>query len=356
MGIISRTRLVVLAFALALPVAYAASSIGAVTEALKRPAVEVKQPRRAVLIGAAQAGKRLVVVGERGLVLLSDDDGENWLQSSTPVSVTLTGVRFADANNGVAIGHAGVVMVTRDAGKTWSLTLDGRRAAELAVEAATALPDENEDKAALLADAERLVADGPDKPFLDVLVDGQRVIVVGAYGLAFVSEDAGKTWASWMTKLDNPRGMYLYAIRKRGDTLLLAGEQGLLLRSDDNGATFRSLESPYVGSWFTAEFAGDRDIVLAGLRGNVWRSVDDGTNWTQVEGANGASLASSTTLPDGGLLFGSQAGQLLKLDAGRLVTLNPQPLPPINGVHATPKGVIALTVQGVVPVGNGDAN
>lgn len=346
-----RRRLCVLA--LALPVAYAAGSADMVTEALKRPAVEARQPQRAVLIGAAQAGDRIVAVGERGLVLLSDDNGASWKQSPTPVSVTLTGIRFSDAHNGVAIGHAGVVLVTNDAGATWAVALDGRRAAELAVQAANAIPDEDENKAALVADAERLVADGPDKPFLDVLVEDQRIVVVGAYGLAFASVDGGRTWASWMPRLDNPRGMYLYAIRKRGDTLIIAGEQGLLLRSADDGTTFEALASPYEGSWFTAEFGHDAEIVLAGLRGNVFRSPDDGANWQRVEGANGASVSSSVRLADGSLLFGSQSGRLLRLAGDGLVALNENPLPPISGLHDAGGRMFALSVQGVIPVDMG---
>lgn len=348
--ILTHTRRRVLALALVMPVAYAAGMTDVVVEALKRPAIETKQPQRAMLIGAAQAGKRIVAVGERGLALVSEDKGTSWKQSSTPVSVTLTGVRFADENNGVAIGHAGVVLVTNDAGATWTLVLDGRRAAELAVEATNSLPDGNVNKATFVADAERLVTDGPDKPFLDVLVDGKRIVVVGAYGLAFASEDGGKNWVSWMPRLDNPRGMYLYAIRKRGDTLILAGEQGFLLRSNDNGATFEALPSPYEGSWFTAEFGGNDEILLAGLRGNVFRSADDGASWQAVEGANGASVASSAKLVDGSLVFGSQSGQLLKLDGNKLVALNEHALPPINGVYAADGNVLALTVQGIFPV------
>jgi photosystem II stability/assembly factor-like uncharacterized protein len=46
-------------------------------------------------LSVTRAGKRLVSVGERGLVLLSDDDGRSWRQArQVPVSVALTQVRF----------------------------------------------------------------------------------------------------------------------------------------------------------------------------------------------------------------------------------------------------------------------
>ena len=75
---------------------------------------------RSMMLAVARAGDRLVTVGERGRVLLSDDSGKTWRQAeSVPVSVTLTAVTFADARSGWATGHAGVVLHTVDAGNTY---------------------------------------------------------------------------------------------------------------------------------------------------------------------------------------------------------------------------------------------
>ena len=81
---------------------------------------------------------RIVAVGERGLVILSDDRGASWRQVPSPVSVTLTMVRFADEQHGVAVGHGGTVLTTDDAGTTWRLPSD----TELAFAAGSLFPDE----------------------------------------------------------------------------------------------------------------------------------------------------------------------------------------------------------------------
>jgi len=52
--------------------------------ALDRPAERARAPERAVLLSAAAADARWVVVGERGLVLRSDDSGKTWQQSPAP--------------------------------------------------------------------------------------------------------------------------------------------------------------------------------------------------------------------------------------------------------------------------------
>jgi photosystem II stability/assembly factor-like uncharacterized protein len=335
-----------LAVALAATLTVARSDLARaqVLDALRRPALTVNASQRAVLLAAAQAGPRLVAVGERGIVALSDDRGASWRQAPSPVSVTLTMVRFADGHNGVAVGHGGTVLTTSDAGTSWRLRLDGRRLASLAKAAATT--------PAAQQDAERLLADGPDKPFLDVLQwDAKRLLVVGAYGLAFYSADGGERWAPWMDRLPNPKALHWYVARRAGNTLLLAGEQGLLARSDDDGRTFQTMTSPYQGSWFAGELRADGQAVLAGLRGNVWRSTDGGVQWAQLASPLPSTITAMAVAPDGGLLLASQAGVLLRLQGDALVPLKAPPVPMPSALLALQGGpLLTLGVAGVVPV------
>lgn len=316
----------------------------ATTAARLRPAVMARGAAQSVLLGAATAGKRIVAVGERGIILLSDDAGNSWRQAAVPVSVTLTAVRFADASNGVAVGHAGVILVSGDGGASWQSVMDGQRIAALALAAARAGSD-----AAAVRDAERLVADGADKPLLDVcLLGGGRMLAVGAYGLAFASADGGRTWSSWMERIDNPKGLHLNTVRRRGDTLLIGGERGLALLSTDGGRTFKRLPVPYQGSFFSAELTADGALVLAGLRGNVWRSADAGANWRQLASPMPVTITASAARADGALLFANQAGVLLTARQDALVPLAGAPLAPLNGVLALDDGkLLALSARGV---------
>ena len=315
-----------------------------VGEALQRPAVAVKAPQRAVLLAAAEAGTRIVAVGERGIVALSNDRGASWHQAPSPVSVTFTMVRFADEKNGVAVGHGGTVLTTEDAGTTWRVRLDGRRLATLA-KAAASTPE-------ALRDAERLIADGPDKPFLDVLQwDAKRMLAVGAYGLAFYSADGGESWTSWMDRLPNPKALHWYVARRAGNSLLLAGEQGLLARSDDGGQTFQAMSTPYKGSWFSGELQADGKIVLGGLRGNVWRSTDGGAQWSQIVSPVPAAITAMAVAADGDLLLASQAGMVLRLQGDTLVPLKAQPVPMPSALLPLQDGsLLSLGVAGVVSV------
>jgi len=312
--------------------------------ALDRPALAVHAPSHAVLLGAALAGDRWVAVGERGLAIVSDNRGQAWRQARVPVSVTLTAVAFAGSQHGYATGHGGTVLGTSDGGQTWTRLLDGRAIASMMQEAATRSGDAAQRKA-----AERMVADGPDKPLLDLVVtSAAEAFVIGAYGMALATSDGGKTWSLASGLLDNPKGLHLYAVRRRGQVVVIAGEQGLLLRSEDAGRSFRRLAAPYQGSFFTLELPSVNDIVAAGMRGNVWRSADAGSSWQQLPLPWPAAITGSSLRQDGSFVLASQAGQLFAGAGTALEVLKFSPLPPLTGVLPVPgEALLALSLQGV---------
>jgi photosystem II stability/assembly factor-like uncharacterized protein len=271
-------------------------------------------PARAYCLALARAGQRLVAACERGVILLSDDAGASWRQAKVPVSVTLTAVAFPTATGGWAAGHAGVVLHTDDAGESWTKQLDGVTAARLAFEAAAAGHN-----SPLQTRMRQLLADGPDKPFLDLHFDDDRHgFVAGAYGLLFGTDDGGTTWQSWMDRVDNPSGRHLNAIAVEGDVLYLAGEQGTLFRSDDGGRSFVRLDVPGKGSLF-AVVAGPASVVVAGLKGGAFVSEDRGKTFARFA-VPAATIVHGERLEDGRFVFVNQAGELLvSADQGQTV-------------------------------------
>jgi photosystem II stability/assembly factor-like uncharacterized protein len=304
-GNFSFTRALPLLLAALLLPGWAAAS--AQIPLLDQPALHSAKAQGVVLLALSRAGERLVAVGERGIILLSDDSGASWRQAQVPASVSLTSVQFVDAEQGWAVGHLGVVLHSADGGETWSKQLDGVQAAQLALASA-----QQGDDAKLLKAAEWLVADGPDKPFLDLYFSNSRDgYVVGAYGLILRTRDGGASWQAWMGQVENPEGLNLYAIRAQGDQLYIAGERGLLLRSSDGGQSFQKLESPYEGSFFGLLASRSGGLLAYGLRGNAWWSSDHGDSWQQLDTGVESALAAGLELNDGRLLLASQSGELL---------------------------------------------
>lgn len=265
------------------------------------------------LLDVAEVEGRLVAVGERGHVLLSDDGGFGWTQVVTPVSVTLTAVDFADARTGWAVGHGGLVLQTADGGRTWRRQTDGRalvHAFAAAEHAARARGD-----GVLAEKLQRFIDDGADKPLLDVLfLDARRGFAAGAYGLLLATEDGGTRWTMASDLLESEEDRHIYAIRQLGDVLYLVGEQGLLYRSRDGGASFSRMESPSEGSWFGLVGAGNEQILL-GLRGALWRSDDGGAHWRPLQVDTRYSFVAGLVLGAGkGYLFADDGGGIWRLD------------------------------------------
>lgn len=313
--------------------------------ALDRPALRVRSPARSVLLSIAQAGSRLVAVGEHGIVALSDDQGRGWRQAlSVPSSVSLTAVKFVDATHGWAVGHGGVILHSADGGEHWARQADGRTLAAAEVRAAAG------GGAAQQRAARQLLDEGPGKPLLDLhFFDKDHGVVIGAYNLCFETRDGGKSWTSAMQRIDNPRGLHLYAIAADAGTLYIAGEQGLMLRSRDGGRSFARVGMPYDGSWFTLAVPQPGQAIVAGLRGNVFGSPDDGDSWVPIAGAPPASVVGSAVGADGTLFLANQSGQVLLHRGGAALTVLPgPPLAPLAGV--LPLGDGTMLTAGVTGI------
>ncbi|MES2256992.1 MAG: YCF48-related protein [Pseudomonadota bacterium] len=267
-----------------------AAVLAAPPEPLDSAAVMSPLSRHSVLVAVARAQSRLVAAGERGHIIYSDDNGATWTQAMVPVSVTLTALRFADGRRGWAVGNGAVILRTDDGGATWTKQFDGRALLATLQASVEGLADERK---------KRLLHEGADKPFLDIYVSTpDKALAVGAYGLMFATADGGASWQPAFGRLAQVEERHLYAVRKIGAAVYLAGEQGLLYRSLDNGATFQPFNAPGKGTYFA--LLGERDdLLLLGLRGAAYHSRDAGANWRKIDIPSKNSLTGGRMSADG---------------------------------------------------------
>ncbi|MBV1788272.1 photosystem I reaction center subunit IV [Marinobacterium sp. D7] len=262
--------------------------------------------------------ERLVAAGEQGTILYSDDQGASWQQAKTPVSVLLTALSFSDAQLGWAVGHDGTILHSRDGGLSWQLQRSGLQLVELQRDTLQGLidaPADNIDTQQLddwqyqLEDVQFALEEGAMPVLLDVLfTDNQHGFALGSYGALFETEDGGEHWQSIGYRLPNPDRLHLNTILlSRSGRLLIAGEAGLLLYSDDRGEFWQWAESPYQGSLFGIS-ESDR-LYLMGLRGHLFSS-DDGIQW-QAQAVPGDATLNSGIDYHGRLYVLGQSGLLL---------------------------------------------
>ncbi len=273
--------------------------VGLPVPASAEEAAKAPLATRSLLLDGAAVGSRLVVVGERGHVLVSTDGGARWTQARVPVRALLTAIHMHDERTGWAVGHDAAIIRTRDGGATWTLL---HRA-----------PEE-------------------ERPLLDVWFRDERTgFAVGAYGYFLATRDGGETWTSRTVGEDDYHlNALIPAARER---LYIAAEAGVVYRSDDGGGTWRKLPSPYAGSWFAGLAPGSDEVLLAGLRGHLFRSEDAGESWTRVPTGTAATLTGAARLPSGAIaLVGLEGAVLFSRDGGRSVS--PRSLPSREGISA----------------------
>ncbi len=269
-------------------------------------------PRRPVM-GIARQGQRVLSVGGRGLILLSDDGAATWRQVASPVSTDLVTVRFSSPTTAWAVGHDAVILRSDDAGLSWQRVLDGRGLLKLM---RAAYPAESQPELAREVEAAIAQSATPDvwpAPLLDIrFADAQRGYAVGAFGLLLQTVDGGRTWAPWLEHADNERRYHLYALGGDAHGTYIAGEQGLLLRLDAAGQRFERVTTPYEGTYFGVDVFGP-DLLVYGLRGNAYLSSDAGSSWHKLETATDANVVAALQTQRG-LLLVSQAGDVLLVD------------------------------------------
>lgn len=306
---------------------------GELTDKLELPAERTELALQATITDIARAGDRLVAVGDFGAVLYSDDDGGTWRQGAVPVQSMLTAVDFVDETHGWAVGHDAVILYSGDGGITWSRQLDGRQTGPLLLEAAVeweadvqarldeAADDASDDLLAELdaaqiavADAEREVEVGPNRPFLDVIfTDRNHGLAIGAFGYFFETADGGKTWTVAAARVPNLEALHLYSITGPDPAIrLMVGEFGLALRSQDSGLHWEPIDLGYEGSLFTVFSDGD-DVWIGGLRGNLFFSDDGGAAFREVPLDVEASILGGVALGDGEAIIVGTGGLLISV-------------------------------------------
>jgi photosystem II stability/assembly factor-like uncharacterized protein len=327
------------------PGAAATVEPGTFQDPLDTPALMRSHVAERPLMAASRAGKRLVAVGLRGMIITSDDEGRTWQQSKVPVQCDLLAVQFPSDSEGWVVGHDGVVLHSSDAGTTWEKQIDGSSEEELfkrfyaqpGIVDAKLLPD-------IKTTIDSNFRSGPALPLLDVwFEDAQRGYAVGSYGMFIGTVDGGKTWEPWLHRIDNPQGLNLNAVRGIGGEVFIAGEQGLVYKLDRAKGYFRKSASGYAGSFFGIAGGPAGDSLLAfGLRGVVYGSTDHGVSWKALPSPANSTITGGAFDPD-------PPDFALVTEVGDVFTTD-------MAVHGYERLAVdkPMALTGVLPLGRGD--
>ncbi len=289
----------------------------------------------------AQQGTRLIAVGELGRILYADNPNGPWKEASIDKQrgSNLTRVKFVNDNVALAIGHSGWLLRSEDGGKSWQ---------ELRFNENNADP--------LLGLGGPFTGDAAGKLF-----------AFGAFGQYLTSSDGGRSWqkesinvleveaenaeetSAADAEVDDIFGMnessddvfgddydpfaefesgggaadfsgrHMYAMKQAHDgSLFLVGERGMILRSEDAGASWTPLEEIYTGSFYGISVMPDNSLLVYGMRGNAFVSSDLGQTWQASEVPLVQGLYASAVGADGlVVVVGASNTVLVSKDNGR---------------------------------------
>lgn len=214
----------------------------------------------------------------------------------------------------VAVGEIGTVLRSSDSGRSWNSHPAVTKATLTGVSFAPGSPRGwavGHDALILATEdggqtwTKAWQGENLEASFLDVCaVSADHVIAVGAYGLYVATSDGGKTWTSRQI-LDED--MHLNRIsRGPTGTLYIAGERGTLLRSSDQGESWTPIDSPYDGSFYGILPLGPETLLAYGLRGRVFRSTDNGGSWTPIALPQPMLIATAIATRSGAVVLAGQ--------------------------------------------------
>lgn len=316
---------------------------------LEVPAIPSRLAVTSPFQGVALAGNRLVAVGARGHIVVSDDMGKNWRQVSVPVSCDLTAVFFPSPKLGWAVGQWGVVLHTTDGGETWVKQWDGKQATEIALRYYEAQQGAAAESTLLKLKSQ--VKWNVSRSLLDVYFENDNVgYVVGTFNRIFRTEDGGKTWTPLIDRIENPTEFHLYSIRGMDGRIFITGEKGMVWQFDPKTLRSVARQTPYGGTLFGVVIDRPPYVAAFGMRGSVLYSADDGKTWkklslTDSSGAElEAGISAGTLMPDGRMILVSQVGDVLISDdhANSFRDLKLPTATPYYGLAAISDKTIAL--------------
>ncbi|GLR69051.1 hypothetical protein GCM10010909_37340 [Acidocella aquatica] len=322
------------------------------------PAIPIRNLTGFDAVAGASAASRLLVGGEHGVIVYSDDAAKTWHQADVPASVTITNIAFVTPEVGWATGSLGVVLRTQDGGKTWVKQLDGLEEIDLmntATQVYVASQPAGSDQAVRATRrAQILTQSGPDKPMLAVLpISTSKVLIFGSYRFADYSTDGGKSWTDWSLHIGDPMSHNIYDAAAIGGAYYVVGEEGLIFRSTDGGQSFPQLAQVGMATLFGITDVGGGAILVYGVSGSAYLSADAGKTWNPCKFAGTDNINAVVRLASGPLVAGDSGGGLwVSKDNGQsfsLVMRNPlmsvNALQPIDGPR-----FLLLSMAGIIPL------
>lgn len=200
----------------------------------------------------------IFLISSQNKFLKSTNSGSSWTQLTLPGSLSnLTDVIFLNATTGFVCGDPNYFAYTQDGGSTWTQsnapTPYGQR---------------------------------------KLLLDGTTLYMAGSHDSIFVSTNFGVTWDGLALNYPpypyQPSGSTIFGIDKLSTRIMVAGTQGILKLSQNSGGTWQPLNYSIGNTVHYTSICVVNDhpifdrILLGKAGGSILRSDNSGANWQEI--------------------------------------------------------------------------
>jgi photosystem II stability/assembly factor-like uncharacterized protein len=245
-----------------------------------------------------------VAVGSAGAVSVSSDAGLGWSLVGTRLDASFARLCDGPGSLAFAVGPNGILARTNDGGESWTILAAPSRqdvvdvsfrdeASGFALDGAGALYRTDDG-----GEGWELVYDGAaSSPQAVLALDSDHVLLVGSRGVAR-SVDGGRTFSSARQRAVRKAG--LFGIDHAGGWLFVYGPTSIFA-SRDRGTSWRKVRRPDHRPLAALDFVSAHSGFALGKGGRAWRTRDQGRSWHEMLGAgtDGGMALSFSNARDG---------------------------------------------------------
>ena len=243
------------------------------------------------------------LVGDRGIIRASQNQGERWVAQDAGVKTALSDVAFTSKKDGFLVAVGARLYRTADGGNSWQLIYQivaPKNAVKQELPELYSLAFPNKKKGWVVGTEGRILhtedggntwaqqESGTREELVHVkFVNDKRGWIVGGNGIILYTEDAGRTWAKQASGVKR----HLYHIEAIGKKVaVIVGDNGLVLRTENGGLSWEPVKVETRQTLLSIAFINDDLGFIIGWKGTILRTGDGGKTWVVQESGTKQNL------------------------------------------------------------------